>query len=228
MDSFTFEDAPLPQNISGPPLPTPSPPWPADETFPAFSAIILGIPFVQAEHKTLPSPPAARGAFTPIPSDDGAINCDPSYGGVAGVGSWVTGGQRSPTVVHAMPPVSSTQCVSSPRKAAYLGTTQPVPSLLPVPRFPLGWIRVPQKDYDHGRKQRGFKPLEPIFFSTNGCPGMNLRDALHKEFTGLDGRDDPMLQDAAGSISCRLLVGRDGFFHRSSRADPSEVSRVSG
>jgi len=36
---------------------------------------------------------------------------------------------------------------------------------------------------------------------------MNLKDALRKEFAGLDGRDDPMLQDAAGAISCRLLVG---------------------
>ena len=30
----------------------------------------------------------------------------------------------------------------------------------------------------------GFKPLEPFFFSTNGRPGMNLKDALRMEFTG--------------------------------------------
>jgi len=34
-----------------------------------------------------------------------------------------------------------------------------------------------------------------------------MGDALRKEFTGLDGRDDPVLQEAAGAISCRLLVG---------------------
>jgi len=50
---------------------------------------------------------------------------------------------------------------------------------------------------------------------------MNLKDALHKEFAGLDGRDDPMLQDAAGAISCRLLVGFLSYASPgSSRADP--------
>jgi len=33
-----------------------------------------------------------------------------------------------------------------------------------------------------------------------------MGDALRKRFTGLDGRDDLMLQDARGAISCRLLV----------------------
>ena len=84
---------------------------------------------------------------------------------------------------------------------------QPVSSLAPAPSFPLGWIKIPQRDYDHGRKQRNFKQLEPIFFSTYGRPGINLGDALRKEFGGLDGRDDPMLRGAGGAISCRLLVG---------------------
>jgi len=34
---------------------------------------------------------------------------------------------------------------------------------------------------------------------------MNMRDALRKRFTGLDGRDDPMFKETAGAISCRLL-----------------------
>ena len=72
--------------------------------------------------------------------------------------------------------------------------------------FPFDWIKVPQRSYDHGRKQWDFKPLEPIPFSTGGRPGVNLGDALRKKFTDLDGQDDPMLQDVAGAILCRLLV----------------------
>ena len=34
-----------------------------------------------------------------------------------------------------------------------------------------------------------------------------MGNAFRKEFTGFDGRDDPVLQEAAGAISCRLLVG---------------------
>ena len=34
-----------------------------------------------------------------------------------------------------------------------------------------------------------------------------MGDALRKTFTGLDGRDNPVLQGAAGAISCRFLVG---------------------
>jgi len=33
-----------------------------------------------------------------------------------------------------------------------------------------------------------------------------MRDALRKNFTGLDGRDDPMFKKTSGAISCRLLV----------------------
>jgi len=33
-----------------------------------------------------------------------------------------------------------------------------------------------------------------------------MGDALRKQFTGLDGRDDPVLQDTTGVISCRLMV----------------------
>jgi len=68
------------------------------------------------------------------------------------------------------------------------------------------WRKIPQEVYNHGRKQWGFTPSEPILFPVNGCPGLNMGDALRKRFTGLDGRDDLVLQDARGAISCRLLV----------------------
>ena len=88
LDSFAFEDAPFPQNMPGPSLSAPSSPWLTGETFPTL-------------YETMP------------PSQDGAINYDPSHKGVTGVELRVTGDQHLSTVVHAIPPVSSTQCVSS-------------------------------------------------------------------------------------------------------------------
>jgi len=76
-----------------------------------------------------------------------------------------------------------------------------------IATFPMHWVRIPQERYSNGRHQHGFKPLESISFSTNGLVGINLVDALRKNFTGLDGRDDPMLQGGPGGISCRLSVG---------------------
>ena len=35
---------------------------------------------------------------------------------------------------------------------------------------------------------------------------MNMQDALQKHFTELDDRDDQVLQNMAGAISCRFLV----------------------
>lgn len=88
---------------------------------------------------------------------------------------------------------------------------QSVPSLPSAATFPLNWIKVPQRNYDHGRKQWSFKKLEPVSFGVGGRPGINLGNALRKRFEGLDGRDDPVLQDAAGAISCRFLVGLSVF-----------------
>ena len=56
-----------------------------------------------------------------------------------------------------------------------------------------------------------FEMSEPIPFSVNGRPGINMGDALRKKFTGLDGWDDPVLQEAASAISCRLLVSLPRF-----------------
>lgn len=88
-----------------------------------------------------------------------------------------------------------------------MGPKQPTtPSPPHIATLPHNWIKVPQRDYDHGRRQLNFEKSEPISFIVNSRPGINMGDALRKTFTGLDGRDDPVLQEAAGAISCRLLV----------------------
>jgi hypothetical protein len=83
------------------------------------------------------------------------------------------------------------------------------PTLLPpqVATFPPpGWLEIPQTAYTYGVKQFDFTPLEPILFYVNGRPGVNMGQALRKVFTGLDGRDDPMLlQNTRLAVSCRLL-----------------------
>lgn len=71
-------------------------------------------------------------------------------------------------------------------------------------------------NYGHGHKQRKFQPLEPVSFSVGDRQGINMGDALRKIYVGLNGRDDPVLQDTAGATSCRFLVG------------PSVVHEVSG
>jgi len=70
------------------------------------------------------------------------------------------------------------------------------------------WVehKIPQRPYNHGPKQRDFRPSQPITFSVNGLPGVNMGAVLSKRFTALDGRDDPVLQGAGSSISCRLEV----------------------
>jgi len=72
--------------------------------------------------------------------------------------------------------------------------------------FPPNWRKIPQKVYDHERRQWDFTPSEPIFFSVNGRPGLNIGDALRENFMGLEGRDDPVLRDVGSTISCQFLV----------------------
>jgi hypothetical protein len=86
--------------------------------------------------------------------------------------------------------------------------TQSTPPLL-LATTPPGpnWIKIPQRNYNHGKRQWNFERSEPVSFSVNGRLGVNMGDALRKAFAGLDGRDDPVLQNAAGAISCRFLVG---------------------
>jgi len=80
----------------------------------------------------------------------------------------------------------------------------PIPQAATIP--PPNWHKIPQKTYDHGRKQWNYTPSECISFGVNGRPGVNMGDALRKRFTGLDGRDDPVLRDAGKVISCRFSV----------------------
>ena len=131
-----------------------------------------------------------------------------SHNDAAGAKLWSAGFTPSPS---GLLPIFSLVCFAQralPSKAfSRSEPAQPVPSAPSVTPLQSNWIKVPQRDYDRGRKRWNFERLAPIVFNVNGSPGINLGDALRKTFTGLDGRDDPVLQEAAGAISCRLLVG---------------------
>lgn len=182
-DWIVFEDVPPSQNTFEPPPPSPPPPPPppTGELFPTFpSESLLDAQSVQAvRQNTLPYLPTAPEASSSWPRTSTIAPVNSAGGRYTGA----TGARLR---------IASRE---------HLDTTQPAPP------SPIRWIKVPQRSYDHGSRQWDFKPLEPIFFSTNGYPGINLGDALHRRFKGLDGRDDPMLQGAPGVISCRLLVG---------------------
>ena len=83
---------------------------------------------------------------------------------------------------------------------------------------------MPQKVYGHGNRQWDFVPSEPTFFNVNGFPGINMGDALRKVFTGLDGRDDTVLQNATQTVSCRLLVWSSPCFPPRISADVASSS----
>ena len=87
-----------------------------------------------------------------------------------------------------------------------LASLPPSTSPFQVVALPSNWHRIPQNVYDRGRKQWDFTPSEHIPFGVNGCPGVNMGDALRKRFAGLDRQDEPVLQDASSVISYRLLV----------------------
>lgn len=70
---------------------------------------------------------------------------------------------------------------------------------------PISWCMIPQPQYTSRTRDMSFLQLRRITFSVNGTPGFNLRSALEREFVGLDGRDDPVLENANGPVSCRLL-----------------------
>lgn len=107
----------------------------------------------------------------------------------------------------------------TPDSRKYFEAAQPVQPSPLATTFPHRWIRVPQRDYDHGRKQWSFKQLKSVSFSVRGRLGINLGDALRKTFEGLDSRDDPVLQDASGAISCRFMVGLSSVGHKIARVD---------
>jgi len=83
----------------------------------------------------------------------------------------------------------------------------PPPSIPQTVTFPpINWHKIPQEPYDYGDSQWDYTPLAPTLFSVDGFPGLNLGDALGKRFTGLDGWDERVLQDASKAISFRFSV----------------------
>ena len=141
---------------------------------------------------------------TTIPANDMARNYSSRYGNVIGEDAGPEGNMHFSIAFSATPPVRLMSLLSSVN--SHSEATQPV---LPVPlatTFPANWIKIPQRDYKYGSKQLDFDRSETIHFSSKDHPGINLREALSKDFTSLNGRDDPMLRGTSGVISCRLLV----------------------
>ena len=71
-----------------------------------------------------------------------------------------------------------------------------------------GGACIPQREYERPRTD----PLsqdelqEMILFSVKGVCGYSLVNALKKQYSGLDGRDDKMFVGSKSSISIRLEV----------------------
>ena len=66
-----------------------------------------------------------------------------------------------------------------------------------------GGACIPQREYD-GQNQHAVQ--EVIRFSVNGKCGYPLKQALEKEYTGLDGRNNVISVDSKSSFSIRLEV----------------------
>ena len=71
-----------------------------------------------------------------------------------------------------------------------------------------GGACIPQRKYDGQMTDPLFQSdlQEVILFSVGGKCGYPLRQALEKEYTDLDGKDDQILVDSSSSISIRLEV----------------------
>ncbi|KAF9789778.1 hypothetical protein BJ322DRAFT_1105640 [Thelephora terrestris] len=143
---------------------------------------------IQPGASSLPDPAGVSSVprqICPTPFDDVMRYYNTGYEGSAGARSWPTGEAHSSDVALVMPSVAS--------------------SLPPATTFPENWVKIPQRIYHHGSKQWSYRRSEPIRFSTEDHPGINLGDALRKDLTRLTGSEDPMLQGLSGAISCRLL-----------------------
>jgi len=64
---------------------------------------------------------------------------------------------------------------------------------------------IPQRRYDQGAPLRP-RELQEILFSVNGKCGYPLRDALKKQYTGLDERDEKVFPDYGTTTNVRLEV----------------------
>lgn len=166
-------------------------PLPVDRPFPiSFQQSALAVPHTQRlRQSSLPSLQAGFGVSSirpqsnPIP-DDNLRSQNPHYE-ETGMGSWF--------------------CDCTPASVTVPPIHLPTTSFPPLVNFPADWVEIPQRTYNRGPKRLGFEQLGPIHFSTMSRPGINLGDALRKNFVDLVGRDDPMLQGSSGVISCRLL-----------------------
>ncbi|KAF9649579.1 hypothetical protein BDM02DRAFT_3186208 [Thelephora ganbajun] len=81
--------------------------------------------------------------------------------------------------------------------------TDIITSLLLSPS--ISWHKIPQERYTQRKRDRSFLQLREITFSVNNIRGFSMQNAFGRVFTGLDGRDDPVLENANGPVSCRLL-----------------------
>jgi hypothetical protein len=78
----------------------------------------------------------------------------------------------------------------------------------PLPlSIPINWRKIPQRRYATRTGDTSLLQSHVVPFSVNGVPGFNMKRAFDQVFVGLDGRDDPVLENANGPASCRLLVG---------------------
>ncbi|KAF9784645.1 hypothetical protein BJ322DRAFT_1109355 [Thelephora terrestris] len=89
------------------------------------------------------------------------------------------------------------------RTVVYEANVAPVSSP-PLPVH-LHWRKIPQERYIPKMGDKSFLRLQGVTFSVNGTLGFNMKRALDQNFRGLDGRDRPVLEDANGPVSCRLL-----------------------
>lgn len=87
---------------------------------------------------------------------------------------------------------------------------QPSPSSPPPPPPQVATFNRPRfhkipQDLYHANRWN-FAQLDSILFQVDDLPGVNMGEALRQNFAALQGRDDPVLQDAAMAISFRLWV----------------------
>jgi hypothetical protein len=97
-------------------------------------------------------------------------------------------------------------CVAYPLSISLSPPPPALPSPQPLTFDSPKWYEIPQRPYTCGLKQWDFTPSEPIMFQVPDSPGVNMGDAYHNQFAGLEGRDDLVLQDARMAICCRFLV----------------------
>jgi len=83
---------------------------------------------------------------------------------------------------------------------------QPIPPQSLMTALTPLWLEVPQRLYKHREKQPDPRPRDPIYFSVDNCPGINLERALRRRSTHLDGWDDPIFRNiSTKAITCRFL-----------------------